>query len=317
MKDRLRLGLIASRSLRQGSGSPLAGFLASFRPMLETAFDTRLVMPGATFDAVRATGILQGAGLALERVRPAAEGGLITLAARVVGAPDSEATLDWIVYLLDPIDQTSLYPEAQALKRQCVVHDRPFLSTAGAASEWCALEWHRAVRGGAPSSPSLAGLLDRWVHPDRLNQETVALIAHDRLKGELVAFAERHRPLLARFGRRVATGTTGALLNGQVPLRLRKEGAAPIAPATAAGEWVDAVQSGPLGGDAEIAEEVIEGRCRRVVFFEDPHVAREHEADIQLLERATRFAAEGCLCVNSPGVAERWAENLTALTGGT
>jgi methylglyoxal synthase len=65
--------------------------------------------------------------------------------------------------------------------------------------------------------------------------------------------------------------------------------------------------SGPLGGDAQIAELVLDGRCDKVIFFEDPHVARQHEADIQLLDRAVCSATGGTTCFNSPAMAERWA----------
>ena len=66
--------------------------------------------------------------------------------------------------------------------------------------------------------------------------------------------------------------------------------------------------SGPLGGDAQIADRVLEGRCQRAVFFEDPHVARQHEADIQLLERAVTTVTDRAVCITAPQVAERWAE---------
>jgi methylglyoxal synthase len=70
-----------------------------------------------------------------------------------------------------------------------------------------------------------------------------------------------------------------------------------------------------MGGDAQIADEVLNGRCRRVIFLEDPHVAREHEADIQLLERAARLEGVNCLCIQNAPTAERWAHNLAALLG--
>ena len=119
----------------------------------------------------------------------------------------------------------------------------------------------------------------------------------DAFKPEMLAFAARHHALLDRFGRRLATGTTGSLLNGIVPERLAPDAAhfpvlLPDRPAGAP-PWVDPMLSGPKGGDAQIAYEVLQGRCRRVIFLEDPHVAREHEADIQLLERATKFADVG------------------------
>ena len=67
-------------------------------------------------------------------------------------------------------------------------------------------------------------------------------------------------------------------------------------------------QSGPLGGDAQIADRVLDGRCQRAIFFEDPHVARQHEADIQLLERAVTTVTDHAVCSTSPVVAQRWAE---------
>jgi hypothetical protein len=36
-------------------------------------------------------------------------------------------------------------------------------------------------------------------------------------------------------------------------------------------------------------------------------VARQHEADIQLLERAVRVKTDYAMCATSPEVAQRWA----------
>ena len=72
--------------------------------------------------------------------------------------------------------------------------------------------------------------------------------------------------------------------------------------------WVRSFRSGPLGGDAEIALEVLENRCQRIVFFEDPHVARQHEADIQLLERSARIATDGTMCISDRASARTWIE---------
>jgi methylglyoxal synthase len=71
---------------------------------------------------------------------------------------------------------------------------------------------------------------------------------------------------------------------------------------------VERFQSGPLGGDAQIADRVLEHRCQRVIFFEDPHVARQHEADIQLLERAVTTVTDEAVCTTSLAVAKRWCE---------
>jgi methylglyoxal synthase len=54
---------------------------------------------------------------------------------------------------------------------------------------------------------------------------------------------------------------------------------------------------------------VLDRRCQRVVFFEDPHVARQHEADIQLLERAVTTVTHDTVCMTSPQVAQRWCDS--------
>ncbi len=55
--------------------------------------------------------------------------------------------------------------------------------------------------------------------------------------------------------------------------------------------------------------------CQKVIFFEDPHVARQHEADIQLLERAVYSAAASTTCYNTPAMAQRWAQAVNTLSG--
>ena len=93
---------------------------------------------------------------------------------------------------------------------------------------------------------------------------TLALIAHDAKKDDLVAFAVRRRDDLARFAL-VATGTTGGRL------------------AEATGLDVERVSSGPLGGDVQIGARIVEGRVAGVLFLRDPLTAHPHEPDIQAL----------------------------------
>ncbi len=95
---------------------------------------------------------------------------------------------------------------------------------------------------------------------------TIALIAHDRKKNDMVAFARKHALLLGRF-RLIATGTTGQRVQDATGLK------------------VEIQQSGPLGGDAQIAAEVVAGNVTAVVFLIDPLYAQPHEPDIQSLLR--------------------------------
>ncbi|HJW47552.1 MAG TPA: methylglyoxal synthase, partial [Lysobacter sp.] len=171
-------------------------------------------------------------------------------------------------------------------KRQCVIHGKPFLSTVAAACDW--MEMERIHAGLAPDPGA-----DRYY---ALEQQTVALIAHDAMKAHMQAFVDGHFDVLSRYAHRVATGTTGQLLNELAWSR----GWPPDTP------WAKRYRSGPMGGDAQIADRVLEGRCQRVIFFEDPHVARQHEADIQLLERAVTTVTDDVVCFTSPTVAARW-----------
>ncbi len=95
----------------------------------------------------------------------------------------------------------------------------------------------------------------------------IAIIAHDGMKAEMVQFLNRNRDLLAAEGiRLVATGTTGSK-------------------AEKAGFRVKKMLSGPLGGDAQIAARVAEGKTSMVFFFKDPLANHPHEADINMLIR--------------------------------
>lgn len=98
------------------------------------------------------------------------------------------------------------------------------------------------------------------------SRDRLAVIAHDGRKADLVAWATYNRDRLSEFDL-VATATTGSLLRDKVGLD------------------VESVLSGPMGGDAQIAAMVAEGRIRAVFFFVDPLSAHPHDPDIQTVMR--------------------------------
>jgi methylglyoxal synthase len=98
------------------------------------------------------------------------------------------------------------------------------------------------------------------------SRTSVALIAHDARKKDLIAFSVRHRATLSRY-RLIATANTGERLK------------------LALGHGVECKLSGPLGGDAQIAAEVASGLVYAVFFLVDPLSAVAHGADIQSLLR--------------------------------
>ncbi len=96
--------------------------------------------------------------------------------------------------------------------------------------------------------------------------KTVAIIAHDNKKDDMIAFAKAHINVLSKY-RLIATGTTGRLV------------------AEATGLEVKRMLSGPIGGDAQIAARVAEGDVEAVFFFIDPLGAHPHDPDINSLLR--------------------------------
>ncbi|CAH2599375.1 conserved protein of unknown function [Rhodovastum atsumiense] len=339
------IAVLASRSLRTGPLSPLLRLMRTIEPWLRHVLQPRILAIGGSYRVLRRYGVLDGyAGL--EALPSGREGGLVTLAARLVDS-DPDHAVDWVIYLMDPADPTTLYPESQAVKRECVVNAKPFLATEAAALEWCVTHWLAADRQ-APHPLTPRFLRPRSQHPPGFST-SLGLIAHDARKAEMVHFATDFADLLARFPRRLATGTTGGLLNGGIPARLQQGVEALRREADAyarlgftpdslarrlreherlqeltqalrarlealgvSGPWVSALRSGPQGGDGQIAQIVLEGACRHVIFFEDPHVSREHEADIQLLERAARIQTADTVCLHDPVTARSWAAAWTA-----
>ena len=95
----------------------------------------------------------------------------------------------------------------------------------------------------------------------------IAVIAHDGKKTDLVQFLIKNKSVLQQEKiKLIATGTTGGK-------------------AEQAGFKVTRMLSGPLGGDAQIAGRVAEGKTQMVFFFKDPLSSHPHEADINMLIR--------------------------------
>ncbi|WP_114239638.1 methylglyoxal synthase [Dyella sp. C9] len=280
----MRLGLAANQLHHAHASAALFQWLrASEAGIRELQIGLHAV--GRTYDAIQRNGYLEGYG-PLRRYPYGREGGLMKLVAEVVGL-GGERSLDGAIYFIDPVDPSSIFPEAIALKRQCVIHGKPFISTVASARDWIELERIHAGLARDPGADSFYAL----------ENHTLALIAHDAMKPQMLAYAAEHFDVLSGFASRVGTGTTGQRLNELAWSRGWPSDQS----------WVQRYQSGPMGGDAQIADLVLERRCQRAIFFEDPHVARQHEADIQLLERAVTTRTDEAVCMTSPKVAARWA----------
>ncbi len=98
-------------------------------------------------------------------------------------------------------------------------------------------------------------------------RKSIALVAHDNKKADLLEWARYNRGSLAKhdlFG----TGTTGKMV------------------ADALGELeVQLLLSGPLGGDQQIGAMIASGELDALIFFWDPLEPQPHDPDVKALLR--------------------------------
>lgn len=97
------------------------------------------------------------------------------------------------------------------------------------------------------------------------NRKTVALIAHDGKKVDMISFVKDNLEFFRGFDL-VATATTGKLIQ-QSGLKVKR------------------YLSGPVGGDAQIAALVATRKCHAVIFMRDPLGMHPHDPDISSLLR--------------------------------
>lgn len=97
-------------------------------------------------------------------------------------------------------------------------------------------------------------------------QMTVALIAHDNKKHEMIQWALTNKGFLSRF-KLCGTGTTAKLVADATELEVKR------------------YLSGPLGGDQQIGAKVAEGKIDMVIFFWDPLQMQPHDPDVKALLR--------------------------------
>lgn len=104
---------------------------------------------------------------------------------------------------------------------------------------------------------------------------TIALVAHDKRKVDMVDWATFNADYLSRQ-HLVCTGTTGSLIQKAFEDKGIQAD-------------IKCMNSGPMGGDAEIAAMVVRHEVDLAIFLIDDLSAQPHEADIQMLLRQCRL----------------------------
>lgn len=97
-------------------------------------------------------------------------------------------------------------------------------------------------------------------------QKSIALIAHDNKKAEIIDWCLQNKAILEHHFL-CGTGTTAKMIAEKTGLPIR------------------GYNSGPLGGDQQIGSRIVEGRIDLVVFFSDPLQAQPHDPDVKALLR--------------------------------
>jgi methylglyoxal synthase len=100
----------------------------------------------------------------------------------------------------------------------------------------------------------------------RRSKATIALIAHDAKKVDIVMFAKEHVDLL-RECQLIATGATGHYITNNTGLDVK------------------CMLGGPDGGDLQIGGLIASGEVDLVIFLRDPLSAQPHDPDISALLR--------------------------------
>ena len=101
---------------------------------------------------------------------------------------------------------------------------------------------------------------------------TLALVAHDHKKPELLAWVKQHIDVLKQCNL-VGTGTTGGLIANETGLEVTR------------------YKSGPLGGDQQIGALIAENKLDALFFFRDRKSTRlnsspaPHDPDVKALLR--------------------------------
>ena len=104
-----------------------------------------------------------------------------------------------------------------------------------------------------------------------MNKKTIALVAHDNRKKDLIQWISKNRKSLKKY-KLTCTGTTGLLVEKEMKKEYEDL-------------KVTCLKSGPLGGDQQMGALIVDGGVDMMIFLWDPMSSQPHDVDIKALLR--------------------------------
>jgi methylglyoxal synthase len=273
VKNKERIAIIACPSMKKKRESQFFAFLdrvlpfwATTKPILHVTRSTYFALAGTGFMEYY-EGVIGGEITFFADIH---DNGISTIASKV-----ADQEIDAVYQFTATEEQYKFISENYMLRRQCIIYKKPLLINTGAYI-WEIFRW--VASQGCDNShfvrPEDMKRLIRSIpetHCDQFlfQKQVFSLIAHNRMKDEILAFVEKNSKIINRFGEILATKTTGTLLNTR-------------------GTGINTVKvycSGPEGGDAQMIEGT-HGKTGFIVFLQDPWHTHPHQADVESCVKA-------------------------------
>jgi len=333
------IAVIVSPASRDGHGSALHCFLRKYGEHLR---DYDIHATQGTYKVLARTGLFEAEKL--KKQSPGLAGGVVEIAHLAVAK-----RFQAIILLLDPTDPFAESPENLALQRACISNCIPQLMNSGDLSHWIEYEADRDLDKVAPplDVPGSGEVVALVAHDGKKSDmlkffskwASFLTCKHEQLlatgtTGSLIAELCRgtsYRELPSRFdeGRWEKIEKDRKIFEGWEQWLQQLEGwrerwhvAPPSRPEDQAtlefrhkrdGRKTSLIllQSGPSGGDIQIAQRILDKQCNAVLFFHDPQVSHPHDADIRLCIRTCQLPGVDVTLRRDFQSAERWAKGCT------
>jgi len=109
-----------------------------------------------------------------------------------------------------------------------------------------------------------------------MKKKTIALVAHDNRKEDLIEWVEWNYKTLIEH-RMVCTGTTGRLVEKAISKKLQIKHDRDLE--------ITKLKSGPLGGDQQLGAMICSNEVDLIIFLWDPMEPQPHDVDVKALLR--------------------------------